>query len=149
MLYTNIDEADKYNYLKPEFAAAYQWLRETELNQLNTGEYAVTDVVKAIVMEYETIAAENARFESHEKYFDIQYMVSGRERFGISLCKTASEQERDTVNDIIFFEEPEEVGYVILKAGDMAVVAPEDLHKPKVRDGVSQWVKKIVIKIPV
>lgn len=149
MLYANIDEADKYNYLEPKFTAAYKWLRETRLDELNTGEYEVTDGVKAIVMEYETVAAGEARFEAHEKYFDIQYMVSGRERFGISLCKSASVLEQNAANDIIFYEEPEEVGYVVLEKGDMAVVAPEDLHKPKVLAGASQQVKKIVIKIPV
>ena len=55
----------------------------------------------------------------------------------------------DNKYDIVFFEEPEVCGKILLEAGDFAIVPPEDAHKPKCSVGDSCTVKKIVIKVRV
>lgn len=150
MLFANISVAEKYDYLEEKFRAAYEWLKETDIISLPEGSYPIMgDTVVASVQEYTTIPADQGSFESHEKYFDIQYVVSGREQFGI--CKTdgLKEKERITERDLIFYEEPELSGSVLLEEGDLIIVAPEDAHKPRCVAGTPCEVKKVVIKITV
>ncbi len=86
MLFSNISVAEKYDYLEDKFRAAYEWLKVTDIRSLPAGSYPVKgDMVVANVQEYTTFPAEQGSFETHEKYFDIQYLVSGREQFGV--CK--------------------------------------------------------------
>ncbi len=52
--------------------------------------------------------------------------------------------------DITFYKEPAASGSLIIAAGDLIVVAPEDAHKPGLAIAGKQVpVKKLVIKIPV
>ena len=79
------------------------------------------------------LPASQGSFETHEKYFDIQYMVSGREQFGVCKRDGLVEKERNEAGDLIFYEEPEFSGSVFLEEGDLIVVAPEDAHKQDAR----------------
>lgn len=87
----------------------------------------------------------------YEKYFDLQFVVSGEERFGYvprDLCKPAMAYDAD--RDLVFYEEPAESGCIILKAGDFAIVPPEDAHAPRRQTAAGACaVKKIVVKVKV
>ena len=103
----------------------------------------------ANVQEYTTYPASEASFETHEKFFDIQYMASGREMFGVCKRDGLKVKERIEENDLIFYEEPEFSGSVLLEEGDLIVVAPEDAHKPRCVAGTPCQVKKVVVKVAV
>lgn len=150
MLYAHIDIAEKYDYLEERFGCAYRWLRESDLSSLAVGSYPIMgDKVVANVQEYTTHPAADSRFESHERYFDIQYMVSGREQFGICGIQGLTVESRDQENDMILYEEPTVSGSVLLCAGDLAVVAPEDAHKPRCMADGPEPVKKVVVKVAI
>lgn len=150
MFSAEIGIAEKYNYLEEKFLVAYRWLAETNLTDLKEGAYPLQDqAVVAHVQEYTTIPANELAFETHEKYFDIQYVVSGKELFGICKRTGLTEKERKAETDLIFYEEPECAGSVLLEEGDFIAVAPEDAHKPRCIAGKPQAVKKIVIKVAV
>lgn len=90
------------------------------------------------------------KFEAHDKYFDIQYVVSGREQFGyVKREGLIVDTPYDAANDLIFYTDPEESGSILLEAGDMAIVPPEDAHKPRCIAGTAQKVRKIVVKVRV
>ena len=103
----------------------------------------------ANVQEYTTYPASEASFETHEKFFDIQYMASGREMFGVCKRDGLKVKERIEENDLIFYQEPEFSGSVLLEEGDLIVVAPEDAHKPRCVAGAPCQVKKVVVKVAV
>lgn len=150
MFFANAAIAEKYNYLDEKFVVAYKWLRETDIAALPIGKYPILgEEVVASVQEYTTVPEEQKKFEAHEKYFDVQYLVSGVERFGV--CKTdgLKEAERHDERDLIFFENPELYGSVILKQGDLIVVAPEDAHRPGCAAGEPMAVKKVVVKVKI
>ena len=150
MLFSNIKLAEKYNYLEEKFSCAYKWLAETDIQSLPVGSYPIMgDTVVANVQEYTTFPASQGSFETHERYFDIQYVVSGREQFGICKRDGLKEKERNEANDLIFYEEPEFSGSVFLEVGDMIVVAPEVAHKPRCQAGGPCAVKKVVVKVAV
>lgn len=148
MFFSNISIAEKYNYLEEKFTCAYKWLAETDINALPAGSYPIMgDTVVANVQEYTTIPADTVFFETHEKYFDIQYVAKGKEQFGICKRDGLKVKERIEENDLIFYEEPELSGTVLLEEGDMIIVAPEDAHKPRCQAGGPCFVKKVVVKV--
>ena len=150
MFFSNVSIAEKYNYLDDKFKAAYKWLRETDIKALPEGSYPILgDKVIANVQEYSTDAKENHFFENHKKFFDIQYMVTGEEMFGVCKSDGLKLKESHEDSDLYFYEEPEFSGEVYLQEGNMIVVAPEDAHKPRCAAGHPMAVKKVVVKVAV
>ena len=150
MFFTNIDLAQKYNYLNEKFLAAYEWLKNTDLKSLPAGRYEIigSDVV-ANVHEYTTLKIEEKLFEAHDKFFDIQCLVEGVELFGICNRDGLKVNEARPENDIILYEKPEIYGHVILYPGDFIVVAPEDAHMPGGCLDAPAEAKKVVVKVRV
>lgn len=151
MLTGSLKIADKYNYLDETFKRGYDFLRNTDLRALPLGRVDIDgEKLYASVQEYETMDEKTCKFEAHNQYFDIQYVVEGEEQFGYAKREDLEEEgpysEKD---DIVFFKEPAISGTVLLKAGDCAVVAPEDAHKPRCMAGASTKVRKIVLKVRV
>lgn len=143
----NIQYADKYNYLTDAFRKAYKWLKETNLESLEVGKYPIAEGIFALVQAYKTIEPSQAKFENHDKYFDIQYVVKGKEKFGVCKTKDLVLYSKDEENDLNFYEEPLLSGEILLEEGDFVIVAPEDAHKPRLIAGEVADVKKIVIKV--
>ena len=142
MLTTTLKLADKYDYLSEKFAKAYHFLRTEDLEALPVGNAEIDGKeVFANVQEYTTIPWEECAFEAHDQYFDIQYVVSGRELFGY--VKREDLKEKAPYDS----EKPERSGQILLEAGDLAVVPPEDAHKPRCITGEKCRVKKIVVKV--
>ncbi len=149
MFFSPLAIAEKYNYLDDKFRAAYRWLAESDLEHLCAGSYPVCDGVTANVQEYTTFPASEGSFETHDAYFDIQYVISGKEQFGY--CKREGLVLKKDVpeNDVKFYEEPALSGTVLLLPGDLIVVAPEDAHKPRVAADGPEFVRKVVVKVRV
>ncbi len=149
MFFAPLGLATKYNYLDDKFRAAYKWLAETDLDHTPVGSYPVCDGVTANVQEYDTFPASEGSFETHDAYFDIQYVISGKEQFGY--CKREGLVLKQDVpeNDVKFYEEPALSGSVLLLPGDLIVVAPEDAHKPRCAAGAPEFVRKVVVKVKV
>ena len=149
MLTTSLNLAQKYDYLEERFRKAYAFLEHTDLKALPLGRVDIDgDRLFASVQEYTTMAWEDCRYEAHNRYFDIQYVVEGRELFGyVKRDGLSEEAPYSEADDLVFFQEPEESGRVLLEAGDCAVVPPEDAHKPRCIAGTPCRVKKIVVKV--
>ena len=149
MFFANSRIAEKYNYLEEKFLKAYKWLRETDIMALeaDTVQPIDGDEVFAQIQEYTTILPEEGAFETHEKYFDIQYVAAGQEMFGICKRDGLVLKEHPEGKDLLFYEEPDLSGVVLLKEGDLIVVAPEDAHKPRLQAGGPCRVKKVVVKV--
>lgn len=148
MFFANIGIAEKYDYLDEKFRAAYKWLRETNIKDLPEGSYPILGKeVIANVQEYTTSPKQERQFEAHDRFFDIQYMVTGEEMFGVCRRDTLVLKEEHPDQDLLFFEEPEKSGEVYLKEGDLIIVAPEDAHKPRCAAGSPMKVKKVVVKV--
>lgn len=151
MLTTSLNLAEKYNYLEERFKEAFKFLRNTNLEILPLGRVDICgDELFANVQEYMTMEESECKYEAHNQYYDIQYVVSGIERFGyVSREGLEEETEYNEEQDLIFYKEPELSGNIVLKAGDFAIVPPEDAHKPRCMAGKPCKVRKIVIKVRV
>lgn len=151
MLTTSLELAEKYDYLEEKFRKGYEFLRTADLKALPLGRVEIDgDEVFANVQEYTTMAADTCKFEAHDRYFDIQYVVEGQEQFGyVKRAGLVEEAPYDKESDLVFYQDPAECGSVLLTAGDCAVVPPEDAHKPRCIAGTPCKVRKIVLKVRV
>ena len=138
------------NLSAPKFYTALAFLHRPDLADLPEGWIELGDGVRASVQHYTTMAAETLDFETHEKFFDVQYLIEGVELIGVVGREGLVEKTPyDSTNDVTFYEEPVLSGAVLLRAGDYVILAPEDAHKPRCLAGEAMPVKKIVLKVPV
>lgn len=151
MLTTTIKEADKYDYLGERFQKAFTFLKETDFSALSEGKVEIDgDRLFAEVQEYVTRPETECRFESHKKYFDIQYMAEGEEYFGfIPLGELEKDTGYDESRDLEFYKAPAVSGRIHLKQGDFAIASPDDGHQPRCIGIAPCKVKKIVVKVKV
>ncbi len=147
---TKIGLEYKYDFTGAKFKTAFAFLKRADLASLPEGWIDLGSGVRASVQQYTTMPAETLDFEAHEKFFDIQYLIEGIELIGcVDLDGLAVKTPYSVENDVTFYQDPAYAGAVLLRAGDYAVLAPEDAHKPRCAAGKGVPVKKIVVKVPV
>lgn len=149
MYSTEIGIEYKYDLTSPKFKTAFEFLKRKDLTELPEGWIELENGVRASVQHYESISDAEASFETHEKYFDVQYVVEGQEYCGICRrdgLKVKTPYAED--GDITFYNDPSLAGKVLLLAGDFIVLSPEDAHKPRLIAGKKMSIKKIVVKVP-
>ena len=129
---------------------AFEWI---EKNASSSEEGAFPLKAKdcyAIVMSYGLKSREEAVYESHRETIDLQFTFSGGE--GLE-CHPARELipigEYSNENDFQLYQTPE-FGSAFIKnlEGNFCVLFPEDGHQPQRFVEGSEFVKKLVVKIP-
>ena len=103
--------------------------------------------IYAVHQVYKTRPFEQARFETHRAYIDLQYIRAGRE-----LIYTASADglrrvsAYDAVNDIEFFGF-RNASTLLMGQGMLAIFFPSDAHAPAISSDKPCVVKKTVVKV--
>ena len=137
---------DFYKNLNEAPYKGLRFLRETDLATFPVGRYEIDgDAVFALVQEYETHLPEECRWEAHYTYTDIQYIVEGSEKMGWKALDDVVKTEDRPEDDIYFFDA--EGDHFVLHAGQFAVFAPQDAHRPGLAVDGPTPVKKIVVKV--
>ena len=130
---------------------AFAFLR-TVTPELEAGRYDIDgDNLFANLNCYETKPRTDAKPEDHQRYIDIQVIISGSETFEIFPKKGLRPVEPyDTERDLQFYHLPDEPAPVrfTLTPGQFAVFFPEDVHMPGLQSGDSaKPVQKVVLKV--
>lgn len=150
MLVTSLKGRRAYDLTEPKFRAALDFLARGDLDTLPEGWMELENGLRAGIQHYRTALPRELRFESHERYYDIQYMVRGSELIGVCPREGLTVSvPYDAATDNTFYRDPEVSGAVLLREGQMAVLSPEDVHKPRCAAGEPEDVFKIVLKVPV
>jgi YhcH/YjgK/YiaL family protein len=146
----NVEEFYKQYHARPELWKAVFGFMTKDLSALEVGKYPIVDgQVTAIVSEYNSKEPEDAKWEAHRKFIDLQYVISGEERMGVMpLAEAQNGGEYQAEKDVIFYGEND---------GPLYVANPEnyflffttDLHRPGIKAAEPVPVKKLVIKIAV
>ena len=136
---------------KERWDKAFAFMKDTDLKTIDLNRHDIDDDnIYALPSEYMTKNEEEARYEDHQRYIDLQYVVSGKELIGIAPVSTRIEtlQPYDTARDISFLSVSKIVNY---KADSTRffLFFPDDAHRPGLRDGESIPVRKVVLKIKV
>lgn len=151
MIIDHISQLSIYKNIVKGTEAIEAFLNENDLKILPKGRYELGETgIFILIQEYETKDHDVARWESHEKYIDIQLIIAGNEIMGgMPTNMLAIESEYNAEKDIAFYKDADAGKYVVFTEGEFAVFLPTDAHKPGCRNGEKADVKKAVIKIPV
>lgn len=150
MIVAALREAESQAPPAPGLRKAFAFLRRPDVSALADGRHDIDgDRVFALVQRYGTAVEAAPRFEAHRRYVDVQYLVAGEEVIGWAPLA------RLTVTEP--YDEAKEAGFgtvaaglwtpLVLQAGELAVLFPEDAHAPKLAAGPPSAVHKIVVKV--
>lgn len=130
---------------------AFNFLKSNDFSTLELKRYDIDgDNLYAAVSEYQTKNEEDARYESHQKYIDIQYVIIGSELIGIAPASQKKDilEVYDPVKDIEFMTVMQ--GVKIRATPDrFFIFFPDDLHCPGMKEGENSFVRKVVVKVKV
>ncbi|WP_106530217.1 YhcH/YjgK/YiaL family protein [Chitinophaga niastensis] len=150
MILDTLQNAHLYYRLGIKFIKAFEYLAQTDFTTVEKGKYEIDGTnIYAIVNEYDTVAAATEQMESHKKYIDVQYIVSGSELIGHDFLQqqVPSKAYDQSADFMLFAEDP--VFFSRLEQGMFAIFFPSDLHMPNIMVSTPMQVKKVVIKISV
>lgn len=152
MIIDTMKNCQLYYSVHPGFEKAFAFVKKAVAEDLPVGRYEIDgDAVFAMVQSYDTKPSEAGAFEGHEKYIDLQFVMSGAETIEVmDIAKAAVKTPYDETKDAAFFHNSEKAGVVVLEAGDYGIFFPHDTHKPgRIFGEKAVPVKKIVAKIKV
>ncbi|MCF8262500.1 MAG: YhcH/YjgK/YiaL family protein [Melioribacteraceae bacterium] len=147
MIFDSIENAEIYYGLGERFETAFEYLKNCDFNSLPLEKVEIDgENIFALPQKYITKNDDEARWESHRKYVDIQYMASGSENMGYVLEDYLDQtDEYDDARDVEFFDG--EGDYLQLNGGEFVVFFPDDAHKPGLKIEEKEEVFKVVIKV--
>jgi len=149
MIIDHIKNASQYYGVQERVAAGLRWLQSQDLAKLAPGRYELDGSnLFVAVSEYETKTKDKTKWEAHKKYYDIQYIISGRELIGyayIGDCKLGAYDEAKDFQEILAVAG----AFPELGPGMFMILAPQDVHAPGIAPGAPQPAKKAIVKVHV
>jgi YhcH/YjgK/YiaL family protein len=130
---------------KERWDKAFIFLKSSDLTALELKRHDIDgDNLYAPVSEYLTKNEEDARYEAHQKYIDIQYVVSGKELIGVAPMS----QKKDVLEA---YDSTKDIEFLTVTGGEnrpalpdrFFIFFPED-HRPGLKDGENSPVRKVV-----
>ena len=145
MIFSKVGNLKKYSELSDLFFLIFEFIGRHDMKSINCGRYDLGNGNYVNIVEGKYGTCDNI-LESHKKYTDVQYVITGSECLLVSdIEDCVKTTEYDKKDDYILYrcERPSEIN---VGEGYAAVLFPEDAHKMflKDKDGCS---KKAIFKI--
>jgi YhcH/YjgK/YiaL family protein len=144
----NLEQAaEHFEKFHERWNTAFTFLAGTDLKSLKLGRIDLSEDVFVLVSEYTTKNSDEAKYESHRKYIDLQYLLAGQELIGLT--------KPDELNVISPYSEENDVAFYEFNGGEFLsaspsnyfIFFPDDAHKPCVSVDSQTDVRKVVVKI--
>jgi YhcH/YjgK/YiaL family protein len=147
MIVDSIKQLQSYESMVPGMAQIMAFLSGCS-DQMEKGRYEIDgDRIYASVIEYDTVAPHEMKFESHREYIDLHVPLSGEECiFWSPVEELSSIVDYNPDNDCEFYR-GEYRQLLNATSGLFIFFFPTDGHKVKCHVHGSSHVKKVVIKI--
>jgi len=147
MIHDSLTNARIYRPLGPLFAAAFDFLAgfdpEAALGKVTLD----GDRLFALVQSYVPTPAGERPFESHRAYADIQYVAAGSEIIQFSpLDRLRVTKPYSAEGDAALYSGTDDWP-LFMRAGDFAILYPQDGHKPGCLWLDAAPVRKVVVKV--
>ncbi len=150
MIKDELINASLYHSVHPLLKAAFDWITENAKSEIQDGRFSLDgDKLVALTQHYNTHPFNPQKFETHKKYIDIQYLVSGSEKIYLG--------SPDEMTTVVPYNETKDIAFlegrghdITLNAGDFMIIWPHEAHAPgsdPATDAVP--IHKIVIKVAV
>lgn len=151
MIKDNIKNANIYHNLSEFIKIGLNYLENTDFSKVSNGRYEILeDKVYANVQDYISKPEHEGKFEAHKRYIDIQYIVKGEEKIGVSDILNFEEATvYESEKDIIFLTPKidSKVEFIELKEKEFMILTPQDAHMPMITIDQPCYVKKVVVKV--
>jgi YhcH/YjgK/YiaL family protein len=150
MILDRLEHAEQYGNFSKELAMAFDYLRRTDFSKAGVGRHEIDgDRVFAIVQRYCPKPWAEAKWEAHQQYLDVQYMVTGGERMGYAplVDGLKVEKDYDSQKDYAMYYATGDL--IAVREGSFAIFAPQDIHAPGLAmdaAGAANEVCKVVVK---
>lgn len=144
----NIKEfAKQYRLNKTYWDEAFAFLKNHDLNTIAKGKYPIDgDNVFASVTTDSTKDFDKTKWESHRKYIDLQYIIDGEEKMGVSPVSQATvTNEYNEKKDVANYTSDGK--YYVATPGTFFIFFPSETHRPSITTSGNKVDKKIVIKV--
>lgn len=145
MITDKTENIDIYNNIPQQ---AKEFIKNLSKN-INPGRYEISVNDYANVEIYTTKTLENAKYEAHNSYIDIQILLSGKEKIYY--------RDRENLNinipynsekDIVFYSDKVYGNYIQLDGSNFVMLFPHEAHAPQITASEkSEEVIKVVLKI--
>lgn len=149
MIFSSINSKDDFKNYPQAIQRAIDYLKSNDFVAMEPGVYEIEGKkMYAQVFDADTEAAELKRPEVHEKYLDVQFLASGKEKLGFTPDTGNYEvDERFDERDLIFYKSVENEGFITATPGCFCVFFPSDVHRPAVAADEPMKVRKVVVKV--
>jgi biofilm protein TabA len=134
---------------KERWNKAFAFLRDSDLTKLAVKRYDIDgDNLYASVSEAMTKNEEDAKFEAHHKYIDIQHVITGAEQMSVTPLSDKKDEvvPYDPIKDVEFMTVNQTASYVATP-DKFFIFFPSDIHRPSVKVGENKIVRKVVVKV--
>lgn len=132
------------------YEMALKFIAEHDLNKLENGKHIIDgDNLWVNICDSTLKSVEEARYEVHNKYIDLQIPLSGSEQFGVKARKECKEAdgEFNTEKDILFYKDSIETEDIVtVNAGEQILFMPDDAHAPLIGEK-GATIHKAIFKI--
>ena len=147
MIKDTLSRAEVYYNISEGIKKGFEWLKTQDFKKLPDGKYFIEeDKIYANIQTY--LTKETAPFEAHRKYIDIQYMISGCEKIGVSdISSCSSKIPYDAEKDIEFLDCNTTGSFQDLNESEFLLLFPHDAHQPSLSQTEPANVKKVVVKV--
>lgn len=149
MIFDKLENAGLYFGLHPGLDTALKYLQNTNFDNLSPDTVEIEGTsVYAMIKEVQTKPIGANLMESHKKYMDVQYVVSGIEQMGItSLSHQLPKKAYNEAEDYMLFDAPFDI--ITVREGMFVIFFPDDIHLPEITTETPLTVKKVVVKVKI
>ncbi len=147
MIIDSVSNMDQYQSLGSNFATAARFLRETDLSALPLGRIEIDGKKVYATVTDTDLTKTPAAWEVHRAYADIQLIISGDESIGYyPLSRLDAPLQFPADKDAVKVEGLPGTLFP-LKAGEMMILLPQDMHLPNCPVGGASHARKMVMKV--
>ena len=140
--------ADRYYGVHPRFAKAFEFVKEFIKNPVDGNHIIDGDNIYAGVSSYTTSPENDAKWETHNRYIDLQFLILGEETIWWANKNNLKPiTEYNPKEDYTLYEYDGKGTPVLLNNLSFAIVFPDDAHIPSQMHLNPSANRKIVIKI--
>jgi len=146
MIVASIKNKDYVRKTFTQLRSVFDFIDKKLTKDIKEGIYNLDFGIYAVVAKSNPKPKKEQLLETHKKYIDLQYIISGKDKIGWKFRDKSFvvNTKYNKKKDITFFSTKPDI-FITLKKGDFVIFFPEDAHAPLCG---KTPVKKCVFKIP-
>ncbi len=146
MIVDVLANSERIEELNPYFKMVFDYIKTHDLSSMPAGRIDIDgDNAYLKIEDAKGRRVEEAVYERHDKYIDIQMPLSMPESYGWKAQSLLGEERApyDVAGDFTFYRDPVEMVFT-LSPGEFVIFFPEDAHAPCIGEGI---IRKMVAKV--